>query len=151
MLINIVPNTYYFCSNDFQNEKQAGKFADEAFNNKTYWIQDGDIWFKTTLSVEKTSLDVFRKSWDKKQGAFVLDWRVPDASPPHNVHCVFAERWMEKEKRVKCLNSWETENPEPEIMKEAIINIYLVQLELKNDDTKQTYKTKGTDMYSSNI
>jgi len=128
--------------NEHKDEKQEGKFA-LAFHNKTYWIKDDcAIWFKTTLSVEETSLKVFRKLWDKKEGAFVLNWRVPNAPPPHNLHCVFAERWMKKEERVKCLNSWKTEDPEPEIQKEAIENMYLVQLKMQNNETKEICKKK---------
>ena len=114
------------------------KWADD-FDKMLLLIQDeSSKWYDVNLSVQRTSLEVFRDSWDKKEGTFVLDW-----NHPNGLHCVYAKKWMKSMGRVKCMNSWSATEKEPEILPMSIKFIYLIKLRLKCTDDGKIIETKG--------
>ena len=131
----------------FTFKDSDGKWPTD-FNDK-YHLQDQSTknWWDVTLEVEEVSPQQFHEELKHKMAKY--EFVVVYKSDGTSLHAVYVEKYKPVLQRVRCINSWGSKDPNPDLTIKDVLKLYRVKCSAINPQNQQLKKEEAAKIQSA--
>ena len=111
--------------------------------NDTYHLQDQSTknWWDVTIEVEEVSPQQFHEELKHKMAKY--EFVVVYKSHGTSLHAVYVEKYKPVQQRVRCINSWGSKDPNPDLTIKDVLKLYRVKCSAIDPQIQQLKKEEN--------